>query len=122
MTPKFQSDISAKAVANNHNVVCCYISEGHFLSSPKKIIQENNLAFLDDESETSVKIHCLTPDEFYNGLSTTSPTSNLYLYMNIFSLPYHFNDLKYLDEICQNKPNVNGITECRLRANRIEQL
>ena len=38
--------------------------------------------------------------------------------MNISSLPYHFNDLKYLVENCQNKPKVTGITECRLRANR----
>ena len=39
--------------------------------------------------------------------------------MNISSLPYHFDDLKYLVENCQNKPKVNGITACRLRANRI---
>ena len=38
--------------------------------------------------------------------------------MNISSLPYHFDDLKYLVENCQNKPKVIGITECRLRANR----
>ena len=38
--------------------------------------------------------------------------------MNISSLPYHFNDLQYLVENCQNKPKVMGITECRLRANR----
>ena len=39
--------------------------------------------------------------------------------MNISSLPYHFDDLKYLVENCQNKPKVNGITACRLRTNRI---
>ena len=38
--------------------------------------------------------------------------------MNISSLPYHFDDLKYLVEYCQNKPEVIGITECRLRAKR----
>ena len=69
-------------------------TKGNFVSSPKKIIQENNLAFLDDESGTSVKNDCLTPDEFYKELSTISPTSNLYLHMNISSLPYHFDDLK----------------------------
>ena len=51
-----------------------------------KIIQENNLAFLHDESETSVKNNCLTPDELYKELSTISPTSTLYLHMNISSL------------------------------------
>ena len=38
--------------------------------------------------------------------------------MNISSLPYHFDDLKYLLENCQRKPKVIGISECRLRANR----
>ena len=38
--------------------------------------------------------------------------------MNIFSIPYHFDDLKYLVENCQNKSKVIGITECRLRGNR----
>ena len=38
--------------------------------------------------------------------------------MNISSLPYYFNDQKYLGENCQNKPKVIGITKCRLRANR----
>ena len=94
------------------------IAKRNFVFSPKKIIQENNLAFLDDDSGTSVKNNCLTPDEFYKELSTISPTSNLYLHMNISSLPYHFDDLKYLVENCQNKPKVIGITECRLRANR----
>ena len=38
--------------------------------------------------------------------------------MNISSLPYHFDNLKYLVENCQNKPKVIGTIECRLRANR----
>ena len=38
--------------------------------------------------------------------------------MNISLLPYHFDDLKYLVENCQNKPKVIGITYCRLRTNR----
>ena len=41
------------------------ITKGKFLSSEKKIIEENNLAFLYDESGTSVKNDCLTPDKFY---------------------------------------------------------
>ena len=49
-----------------------------------KIIQENNLAFLHDESEISVKNNCLTPDKLSKELSTISPT--LYLHMNISSL------------------------------------
>ena len=39
--------------------------------------------------------------------------------MNISSLPYHFDNLKYLVENCQNKPKAIGITECKLRTNRI---
>ena len=38
--------------------------------------------------------------------------------MNISSLLFHFHDLKYLVENCQNKPKVIGIIECRLRTNR----
>ena len=73
---------------------------------------------MDDESRPSVKNDCLIPDKFNKELSTISPTFNLYLHMNISSLPYHFNDLKYLVENCQNKPKVIGITKCTLRANR----
>ena len=94
------------------------ITKGNFVSSPKKIIQEINLTFLDDENGASVKNDCLTPDEFYKELSNISPTSNFYLHMNISSLPYHFNDLKYLVENCQNKPKVIRITAYRLKANR----
>ena len=88
-------------------------SENIFKNNPR-----NNLAFLDDESGTSVKNDCLTPAKFYNELCTISPTSDLYLHMNISSLPYHFNDLKHFVENCQNKPKVTGIIECRLRTYR----
>ena len=56
----------------------------------------------------------------YKELSSISPTSNLYLHMNISSLSYHFDDVRYLVENCQNKPKakVIGITEFRLRTNR----
>ena len=168
MTSKFPCGICAKAVAKNHNAVCCdicnlwvhikcnnmtklcyrklqqshepwdcqkcikqvlpsseltysqlnSITKGKFVSSPKKIIQENNLSFLVDKSGTSVKNDCLTPNKIYKQLSTISPTSNFYLHMYISSLPYHFDDLKYLVENCQIKLKVIGITECRLRANR----
>ena len=94
------------------------ITKGNFVSSPKKIIQENNLAFLHDESGTSVKNDCLTPDEFYKELSTISPTSNLYLHMNISPLPHHSGYLMYLVEKCHNKHKVIGITECRLTVNK----
>ena len=69
------------------------ITKGNLLLSPKKIIQENDFTFLNDESETSIKIDCLTADEFDKEFSTVSPTSNLYLHMNISSLSDHFNDL-----------------------------
>ena len=38
--------------------------------------------------------------------------------MNIPSLQYHIDDLRYLVEICPNKPKIIGITECRLRKDR----
>ena len=38
--------------------------------------------------------------------------------MNISSLQYHVDDLRYLVESCPNKPKVIGITECRLRKNK----
>ena len=42
----------------------------------------------------------------------------MYLHINISSLFYHFDDLKYLVENYQNKPKVIGITDCSLRINR----
>ena len=38
--------------------------------------------------------------------------------MNIPSLQYHSDDLRYLVASCPNKPKIIGITECRLRKNR----
>ena len=35
--------------------------------------------------------------------------------MNISSLQYHIDDLRYLVESCLNKPKMINITECRLR-------
>ena len=94
------------------------IMKGNFVSSPKKKIQETDLAFLDDESGTLVKNECLAPDEIYKELSTISPTSNLYLHMNISPLPHHSGYLMYLVEKCHNKHKVIGITECRLTVNK----
>ena len=92
------------------------ITKGHFLSSPMKIIQENNLAFLDNESGTLVKNDYLTPDEFYKELSTFHQLP-IYLHINISSLPYEyfFTSLPiwsevYLVENCKSKPKVIGIT------------
>ena len=84
------------------------LQKENFYPLKKKIIKENNLAFLYDESGTSVKDDCLTPDKFYKDLSTISPTFDLYLCMNISSLV----------ENCQNKPKVIGINNCRLKTNR----
>ena len=94
------------------------VTKGNLISSPKETIQENNLIFLNDEYGTSRNSEYFTPDKFYKEVSTISPNCNLYLHMNISSLPYHFDDLKYLLENCQSKPKVIGISECRLRANR----
>ena len=38
--------------------------------------------------------------------------------MNISTLQYHVDDLRYLVESCPNKPKIIAITECRLRKNR----
>ena len=69
---------------------------------------------MNDEYGTSINNDYFTPDEFYEEVSTISPTCNLYLPMNISSPPYHFDDLKYLLENVQSKPKVTGISECRL--------
>ena len=38
--------------------------------------------------------------------------------MNISTFQYHIDDLRYLVKSCPNKPQIIGITECRLRKNR----
>ena len=165
MTPKFPCSVYYKAVAKNHNAVCCdscnlwvhikcnnlttfcyrklqtsqepwyckscikqillfsklsesqlsRITKENLISSPKKLIRDNNLVFLNDQYGTAIKNDSFTPDEFYKNLKTISPTYNLYLHMNISSLQYHIDDLRYLVESCPSKPKIIGITECRLR-------
>ena len=94
------------------------VTKENLTSSPKKIIQDNNLVFLNDQYGTSIKNDIFTSDEFYENLKTISPTYNLYIHMNISSLQYHIDDLRYLLKSCLNKPKIIGITEeCRLRKN-----
>ena len=90
----------------------------NLISSPKKIIWDNNLVSLNDQYETAIKNDSFTPNEFYGNLKTISPTYNLYIHMNISLIQYHINDLRDLVEIWLNKPKIIGITECRLRKNR----
>ena len=90
----------------------------NLISSPKKIIWDNNLVSLNDQYETAIKNDSFTPNEFYGNLKTISPTYNLYIHMNISSIQYHINDLRDLVESWLNKPKIIGITECRPRKNR----
>ena len=90
----------------------------NLISSPKKIIWDNNLVSLNDQYETAIKNDSFTPNEFYGNLKTISPTYNLYIHMNISLIQYHINDLRDLVESWLNKPKIIGITECRLRKNR----
>ena len=73
------------------------------------------MIFLNDQYGTAIKNDSSTPDEFYENLKTISPTYNLYIHMNISSIQYHIDDLRYLVESCPNKPKIIGITECRLK-------
>ena len=96
----------------------CRVTKENLKSTPKKIIQDNNLVFLNDQYGTAIKNDSFTPDEFYKNLKTISPTYNLVIHMNISSLQYYSDDLRYLVKTCPNKPKIIGITECRLRTNR----
>ena len=68
---------------------------GSLMTSPKQIIQENQVIFPNDKQSSVTTKEVFTPDEFHNHLKTLLP-SNLYLHMNISSLSYHINDLKSL--------------------------
>ena len=76
----------------------------NLISSPKKIIQDNNLVFLNDQYGTAIKNDSFTPDEFYENLKTISPTYNLYIHMNISSLQYQIDDLSILSKVGQINP------------------
>ena len=78
------------------------VTKENLISFPEKIIQNNNLVFLNDEYGTAIKNDSFTPDEFYKIFKTVSPTYNLYLQMNIFSLQYHIDDFRYLVKSCPN--------------------
>ena len=94
------------------------ITKGNLILYPKKIIQDNNLVFLNDQYRTARRNDSLTSDEFYENVKTISPTYNLYLHMNNSSLHYHIDDLRHLVKSYPNKPKIIGITECRMRKNR----
>ena len=124
MTPEFPCGVCYKAVAKNHNAVCCdscnlwvhkkcnnltkfcyrkmqtsqepwyckncikqilpfselsdsqlsRVTKESLISSPKKIIQDNNLVFLNDQYGTANNNDSFTPDEFSENLKTISLT------------------------------------------------
>ena len=80
------------------------VTKENLISSPKKIIQDNNLVFLNDQYGTAMKNDSFTPDEFYKNLKTISPTYNLYIHMNISSLQYHIENLGILLKVVQINP------------------
>ena len=41
------------------------VTKKHLISSPKEIIQYNNLVFLNTQYGTAIKNDSFTPDEFY---------------------------------------------------------
>ena len=87
---------------------------GSLMTSPKQIIQENQVIFPNDKQSSVTTKEVFTPDEFHNHLKTLLP-SNLYLHMNISSQSYHIDDLKSLITNCQVKPKIICISECRLK-------
>ena len=86
------------------------------MTSPKQIMQENQMISSNDKQSSVTANEIFFPDEFHNHLKTLLP-SNLYLHVNISSLPHHIDDLKSLITNCQVKPKIIGISECRLKKN-----
>ena len=74
------------------------------------------MIFPNDKQSSFTTNETSTPDEFHNHLKTLLP-SNLYLHLNISSLPYPNDDLKSLITNCQVKPKITAITECSLKKN-----
>ena len=161
MNPKCPYAVCYKAVAKNHNAVCCdscnlwvhikcnnltkfcyrklqtchepwyckncikqilpfsklsesqlsRVTKKNLISSPKKIIQDNHLVFLNDQSGTAIKNNILLLMNFTK-FENHFITYNLYFHMNI-SMPHqcHIDDLRYLVESCPNKPKIIAINE-----------
>ena len=93
-----------------------FVIYGFLMTSPKQIIRENQVIFPNDKQSSVTINKIFTPDEFHNHLKTLLP-SNLYLHMNISSLPCRIDDLKSLIRNCQVKPKTIGISECSLKKN-----
>ena len=66
---------------------------GRLMTSPKQIIQENQVIFPNDKQSSVTTNEIFTPDEFHDHLKTLLP-SNLYVHLKISSLSYHIDDLK----------------------------
>ena len=76
--PKSQSWINATAYDTLSRVTLLSdsqlsrVTKENLISSPKKIIQDNNSVFLNDQYGTAIKNDSFTPDEFYENLKTIS--------------------------------------------------
>ena len=86
------------------------------MTSPKQIIQENQMIFPSGKQSFFTTNETFIPDKFHNHLKTFL-LSNLHLHMNISSLSYQIDDLKSLITNCQVKPKLVGISKCRLKKN-----
>ena len=89
---------------------------GKLLASPKQVIIENQLSFVNDHCNSAVKNELLHPDQFRD--LKPDITSNLYLHMNISSLSYHFDDFRDLITNCNLRPKIIGLSECQLKKNK----
>ena len=89
---------------------------GKVLTSPKLLLTNDYLLFLDEECENVAKTGLMTPDNSYQICNNNS--NNFFLHLNICPVSYHNYDLHTFILNGKNKPKDIGISQYRIKAGR----
>ena len=85
--------------------------------SPRLSSTNDYLLFPDEECKNLAKTELLTPDDFCQ--TNSNNLNSLFLHMNFSSVSYHIDDLNTLTKDCKSKSEVIGISECRIKTDRL---
>ena len=87
------------------------------VKTSQRPINKRLFTFSDEECENSAKTELLTPDDFCQ--ANNNNLNSLFLHMNFSSVSYHTDDLNTLTKDCKSKSKVIGISECRMKTDRL---
>ena len=90
---------------------------GKTIISPNLVKENQNDQLVPQEFGAAIKRNLYTPQEI-NGIQISKESHNLFIHINIASITYHIDELHSFINDLKCKPNIIGISGCRLIKNK----